>query len=78
MEQRKSAAKFRNTQLKYMKSGPRECCQHSNSLWAGESGDRIPVEARFSTHIQNGTWAHPAYNTMSILTTHPQLVLRLK
>jgi len=39
MEQRKSAAKFRNTQLQYMKSGPRKRSQNSNSLWAGESGE---------------------------------------
>jgi len=36
--------------------------QYSDSLWAGRSGDRIPVEARFSTPIQTslGPTQHPA------------------
>jgi len=55
-----------------MKRGPRKRIQYSNLLWAKESGDRIPVEARFSAHIQNGTWANPAYNIMSI-TSFPEV-----
>jgi hypothetical protein len=51
-----------------MKRGPRERSQYSNLLWAEESGDQIPVEAGFSAHIVNGTWAHPAYKTMSIMS----------
>ena len=31
---------------------------------AGGSGDRIPVEARFSSHVQNGPGAQPASYTM--------------
>jgi hypothetical protein len=34
------------------------------SLRAGRSGDRIPVEARFSAPIQTGPGAHPASYTM--------------
>jgi len=33
-------------------------------LWAGGSGDRIPVGARFSTPVQTGPGAHPASCTM--------------
>jgi hypothetical protein len=29
------------------------------------SGDLIPVEARFSAHVQTGPGAHPAYCTMN-------------
>ena len=36
-----------------------------DSLRAGGSGDRIPVGARFSTHVQTGGEAHPASYTMS-------------
>jgi hypothetical protein len=32
--------------------------------WAGQSGDRIPVEARFSAPVQTGAGAHPASYTM--------------
>jgi len=28
-----------------------------NSLWAGQSGDQIPVGVRFSALIQTGPWA---------------------
>ena len=36
----------------------------SYSLRAGRSGDRIPVEARFSAPVQIGPGAHPASYTM--------------
>jgi hypothetical protein len=32
----------------------------ATELWAGWSGDRIPVEARFSAPVQTGPEAHPA------------------
>jgi hypothetical protein len=31
----------------------------SDSLWAGRSGDRIPVEARFFARVRTGPGAHP-------------------
>jgi len=34
--------------------------RYSDSLRAGRSGDRIPVEARFSSSAQTGLGAHPA------------------
>jgi hypothetical protein len=37
---------------------------YSDWLLAGWSGDRIPVEARFSAPIQTGPRAHPASYTM--------------
>jgi len=33
-------------------------------LWAGRSGDRIPVEARFSAPVHKGPAAHPASYTI--------------
>ena len=63
----------------------------SDSLRAGLSGDRIPVEARFSAPVQTGPGAHPASCTMGTrslsrrsssrgvaLTTYNNLVPRLK
>jgi hypothetical protein len=38
--------------------------RYSDSLQAWRSGDRIPVEARFSAPIQTGSEAHPASCTM--------------
>ena len=38
--------------------------RYSDSLWAGRSGDRIPVGARFSAPVQTGRGAHPASCTM--------------
>jgi hypothetical protein len=37
---------------------------YSESLRAGRSGDRIPVEARFSAPVQTGPGAYPASCTM--------------
>ena len=34
--------------------------RYSDSLWAGRSVYRTPVEARFSTPVQAGSEAHPA------------------
>jgi hypothetical protein len=36
----------------------------ATTLWAGRSGDRIPVGARFSAPVQTGPGAHPASYTM--------------
>ena len=33
-------------------------------LWAGQSGDQIPMTARFSAPVQTGPGAHPASCTM--------------
>ena len=61
--------------------------RYSDWLWAGQSGDRMPVGARFSTPVQTGPRAHPASCTMHTgsflgvkggrgmtLTLHPLLV----
>jgi hypothetical protein len=37
---------------------------HYQMLRAGRSGDRIPVEARFSATVQTGSEAQPASYTM--------------
>ena len=42
----------------------RVAIQYSDWLRTGRSGDRIPVEARFSTPVQTGPGAHPASCTM--------------
>jgi hypothetical protein len=39
-------------------------CRCSDSLRAGRSGDRIPVEARFSPPVQTGLGIHAASYTM--------------
>jgi hypothetical protein len=38
--------------------------RYSDWLRAGRSGDRIPMEARFSAPVQTGPGAHPASYTM--------------
>ena len=39
--------------------------QYSDSLRAGRSGDRIPMQARFFPPVQTGPGSHPAFCTMS-------------
>jgi hypothetical protein len=63
---------------------------YSDPLRAGRSGDRIPVDARFSTPVQTGPGAHPASCAMGTgsfpgvkrlecgVTTHPHLAPRVK
>jgi len=68
--------------------GPSSVVGIATAYW---SRDRIPVEARFSAHVQTGPEAHPASSTMGTasfpvvrcgrgvtLTPHPLLVSRSK
>jgi hypothetical protein len=70
-------------------SGPGSSVGIATELRVGRSGDRIPVEARFSAPVQTGPGVHPASCTMGtgsfpgvkygrgvLLTTHPLLVPR--
>jgi len=45
-------------------SGQGQLSRYSDSSRAGRSGDRIPVEARFSAPVQTGPGAHPASYTV--------------
>ena len=45
--------------------------RHSDSLPAGQSGDRIPVGVRYSAPVQTGPEAHPASYTMGRGADHP-------
>jgi len=40
------------------------CSQYSDSPRPARSGDRTPVEARFSAPVQNGPAGHPCFYTM--------------
>ena len=75
----------------YKDHGLGQRSRYSDLLWAGQSGDRIPMGARFSTPIQTAPGAYPASYTMGIgsflggnvarewrLATHPHPVPRLK
>ena len=44
--------------------GPGSSVGIATELWAGRSGDRIPVGARFSSPLQTGPGAYPASCTM--------------
>jgi len=44
--------------------GPGYLSRYSNLLRSGWPGDRIPVGARFSAHVQTGPGAHSAFCTM--------------
>ena len=72
-----------------VKNGPGGSVGIATELWAGRSGDRIPVGARFPAHVQTGPGAHPASCKMGTgsfpgvksgrgvtLTPHPRLVPR--
>jgi len=48
----------------YFLCGPEELSQHSDLLQFGRSGDRIPVEARFSAPVQNDPEVHPGSCTV--------------
>ena len=54
--------KLRSELCYYMWAGSRG--RYNDWLQAGRSGDRIPLEARFSAPAQNGPGAHPASCTM--------------
>ena len=66
---------------------PGQLSRYSKQLQAGRSGNRIPVDARYSTPVQTGPGVHPASCTMRTgsfpgvksdrgvtLTPHPLLV----
>jgi len=46
------------------KGGPGKSIPYSNPLRTGQSGDQIPVGARFSAPVQTGPGAHPVSYTM--------------
>jgi hypothetical protein len=48
--------------------GPGSSVGIATELRAGRTGDRIPVDARFSTPVQTGRGAHPASCTMGTVS----------
>jgi hypothetical protein len=71
--------------------GPGSSVGKATELRAGRSGDRIPMEARFSVPVQTGPGTHPASCTIGTgsfpgveggrgvtLTPHPLLLPRSK
>jgi hypothetical protein len=60
--QRKNGRDVKLTNYFYVVSrlGIDRASWYSDSLQPGRSGDRIPVGARFSAHVQTGLGAHPA------------------
>jgi len=50
--------------LPHYKTGRDSSVGIPTALWAGLSGDRIPMGARFSVPVQTGPGAHPASYTM--------------
>ena len=50
--------------MKYKMTGPDYLSRYRDSQRVVWSGDRIPVESRFSATVQTGSEAHPASYTM--------------
>jgi hypothetical protein len=48
--------------------GPGKRSRHGDLLWAGRSGDRIPVGTRFSAPVQTGPGAYPASYTVGTVS----------
>jgi hypothetical protein len=44
--------------------GQRQCSRYTDSIRAGRSGGRIPVQARFSVPVQTGPGDYPVSCTM--------------
>jgi hypothetical protein len=64
----------------YLFCWPGQLNRYSHSLWDGRCGDRCPVGARFSAHIQTRPGSHRAFYTIRnkaawgvALFTHPHI-----
>ena len=42
--------------------------RYSDSIWAGRSGNKIPMEARFWALVQTGRGVHPDFHTMGTVS----------